>query len=649
MASAGDGGDDDDLWAQETLKFASAGLAAAQHLRESKKKTPPPLTAAPPLLQSSDFASTTKATVGSDDGDELVRDADGDLAGIDNADDYVTFEGDSEGDSDDNSEGDSEGEGDRGLRRVKKLDRSYIKLPEIKGVGLSGVRDIDMEDVRQQAMLAQLRRKQANFLDTVKGLNITNLQMHAREYAPTLLREGSLCEIIFEIKVEKLGDGGETTEVAVTMPALKIPFTGSLEFLDTEEERKMFHDLDGKPWKDKLKLEKNESGEVVKFETVEEREKMPEWAKERLGSLEAWLKSVDAWVNNFKKGPDSKKLEDYAKDSDSEDKNKAAATAAAVYSKTAGTENIYLDINDFVGWTYLYRFMNVPDVAFAIIKLTGFLFPMNLFQDFKDFSWLFQGREKVLIDLAKRLPSPFQMLAFSEEAKDLDAMKEKMGYNAESNKTDIYAQEDALSYTWSFMFILLFFRQVLAHEFFMFATYKHIVAPVLEASTSGTKLSVNIEETKDDFMHQKWREILDKFALFRDTLTGRQDNFTKYFQRYMNLAHERVKISHERNMVRSEEVVYKTVISTIEDQDGFSKEIKAAAETENGDTGAALRIISEKPIFNIKPTLPPESGETVEEATTEEGGGLVRTLLSAVPTGIQNTFETMRAILTQTA
>ena len=606
------GDDDGDLWAQEALKFAQAGLEAVQHLRERKSAAPPPTapaqqaTTAPaapaePLLRSSDFkgveakADEPKAK---EDG-PMARDADGDLgalARIDDADDYVRFEGAS-------SSSEDEEEGGGGTSKKKA---TYIKLPEIRGVGLSGVRDIDMDDVRQQAMLAQMRRKQANFLDTVRSLNNTNLQMHAREYAPTMVREGSLCEIIFEVFVDKVEDDGTTKRAGVTMPALKINFVGSLEFLDSDEEREMFHNLDAKPWKDKI--------------GVTDKASLPDWAKERLESLEEWLKGIDSLVDGFKfENPETKTIKPVllalAENPKDAAKLEEAATAASEYSKS--NKGTYLDINDYVGWTYLYRFLSVEEVAVSVLKLTAYLFPMNLFEEFKEFEWLFTGREKVLKQLSDRMPSPGQMIAFSSEATELEKIKQSMGI-MENNKTDVYAQGEASSYTWSFMFMLLFFRQILAHEFFMFATYKQMVAPILETSPALRRLYVNVEETKDDFMHSKWHEVLNRFSLFRDTLMGRQDDFTKFFQRYMNLAHERLKISHERNMVRSEEQIYKLVISTLEDdesRDAFENAVEAEAQKEGGgDTGAVLRIIFELPIFKI---VPPKKDTSATDAGTD--------------------------------
>ena len=569
MASAGDGGDDDDLWAQETLKFASAGLAAAQHLRESKKKAPPPLPpSAPPLLQSSDFASTTKATVGSDEGDELVRDADGDLAGIDNADDYVTFEGgDSDDNSDDDSEDDSEDDGDRGLRRVKKLDKSYIKLPEIRGVGLSGVRDIDMEDVRQQAMLAQLRRREANYLDTVRSLNITNLQMHAREFARTPIPENTKCEI---------HDWAKGTD------PIKIALTGTLEFLDTEEERSMFHALDAKPYLDK----------------VNNASKLPDWAQTRLEALNNWLAEA------------KKKVEEQ-------------------------DVNLALDMNEFVGWTYLYRFMNFPPVSKSLNTLVNYLMPNGMFVDAKpeteggtrdpesQFAW-FGRRKEFLEELDKIMPSSSQMKSFDKERGRLEQLKQAFDAIKSFVDTGELTKKVAnvLSYTWNYLFFLLFYRQIIVHEFFMFCTWKKMRAPNLEGASPDVRKLVNSEESEDDIMHTYYATVLNKFALFRDVLMGAKDPFTFHLQQYLTLSHERIRISHERNMRRSEDVVYKTATG----EGGVPSTLKPSF----------VKDLLEQPFFDNRPRT--EEREVIDIKREE---GFLESILSATAGTLKTARDTL--------
>lgn len=498
---------DGDLWAQEALKFAQAGLEAVQHLRERKSAAPPPPAPAPsapaePLLRGSDFKGVeAKADEPKANDDPMARDADGDLgalARIDDADDYVRFEGASS-----SSEDEEEEEGGGGTSKKKA---TYIKLPEIRGVGLSGVRDIDMDDVRQQAMLAQLRRREANYLDTVRSLNITNLQMHAREFARTRIQDNTKCEI----HAWSPPDGEDQTT--------KINLTGSLEFLDTEEERAMFHTLDAAPWLDKF----TEDGKWI-----EKKKDLPKWAKSCLEALEKWLKEAGSDEVKGKK------------------------------------ENTFvLDMNEFVEWTYLYRFMNVAEVAESLNTLVNYLMPNGMFAstevgfDPTDFAW-FSKRKKFLEELDKIMPSSAQMMSFEKASEDRPRLKTSLDAIRQYFTAGLTDEvKNVLSYTWNYVFFLLFYRQVIVHEFFMFCTWKKFTAPNLEGVDSETQKKVNQEDSLDDIMHTYYSTVLNKYNLFRDVLMGAKDPFTFHLQQYLTLSHERVRVSHERNMRRSEDVVY---------------------------------------------------------------------------------------------
>ena len=500
----GSSNNDDDLLAQE-LKFAQAGLEAAQKLRERNRETleaaaepsttsssavatrpPPP----PELLQTADDILPNDDDADEDEDEKQnVRDVDGNVgpaAQLDAPEDYY-----------DELEEDVK---DLGFARG-------VKLPE--PVGMRAMNDLTMSDIRQSAMLAQLRRREANYLDNVKSLNITNLRLHASEFASVRLREESKCEILVEMETEDVKDKeGNVINTVTEVRALQIPFTGSLEFLDTDEEREMFHNLDGRPWLDRE----------------------PDWLEKRKTSLKNWLEKIDKFV----------------------DKNKDNSKEEIL--KNAKQSKIYLNVNEFVGWTYLYRFMAQEEVADYIKRLTNYLLPEAVFKDFKDFNWFIQ-RSKFLKEVALRMPSDQQMQRFETELASLEDLRKNLEkYDERANKEE---QENILSYTWSYMFLLLIYRQVMAHEFFMFCVYKRILAPELDAVDSALRETINFEESIDDIMHTKWQEILDKFALFRDILTGRQDPFTFHFKNYMTLAHQRLKINHERNMVRSEDAVYK--------------------------------------------------------------------------------------------
>ena len=504
IAMDGSSNNDDDLLAQE-LKFAQAGLEAAQKLRERNRETleaaaepsttsssavatrpPPP----PELLQTADDILPNDDDADEDEDEKQnVRDVDGNVgpaAQLDAPEDYY-----------DELEEDVK---DLGFARG-------VKLPE--PVGMRAMNDLTMSDIRQSAMLAQLRRREANYLDNVKSLNITNLRLHASEFASVRLREESKCEILVEMETEDVKDKeGNVINTVTEVRALQIPFTGSLEFLDTDEEREMFHNLDGRPWLDRE----------------------PDWLEKRKTSLKNWLEKIDKFV----------------------DKNKDNSKEEIL--KNAKQSKIYLNVNEFVGWTYLYRFMAQEEVADYIKRLTNYLLPEAVFKDFKDFNWFIQ-RSKFLKEVALRMPSDQQMQRFETELASLEDLRKNLEkYDERANKEE---QENILSYTWSYMFLLLIYRQVMAHEFFMFCVYKRILAPELDAVDSALRETINFEESIDDIMHTKWQEILDKFALFRDILTGRQDPFTFHFKNYMTLAHQRLKINHERNMVRSEDAVYK--------------------------------------------------------------------------------------------
>ena len=263
----GSSNNDDDLLAQE-LKFAEAGLEAAKKLRERNNKAtetsgeaaPEPSTTSssavatrppppPELLQTADDLLPNDDDADEDEDEKQnLRDVDGNVgpaAQLDAPEDYY-----------DELEEDVK---DLGFTRG-------IKLPEAPGIGLKGMRDVSIEDIRQSAMLAQLRRREANFLDTVRSLNITSLRIHAREFGRTSVPQNAECEIHDWLKSQ---DGGETPYI------LRIPMTGSLSFLDTDEERAMFHDLDASPYKDKVEDE------------------MPELFKERLTTLKEWLEKIN--------------------------------------------------------------------------------------------------------------------------------------------------------------------------------------------------------------------------------------------------------------------------------------------------------------------------------------------------------------------
>ena len=204
--------------------------------------------------------------------------------------------------------------------------------------------------------------------------------------------------------------------------------------------------------------------------------------------------------------------------------------------------------------------------------------PQGMFQSRMDdkekekrnkYSW-FKERREFLAELEMIMPSSHVMRKIDKEANDLykitnfnDAMQAfqmSTGFADEKSKRQEKLTQ-VLSFTWNYMFFLLFYRQIIVHEFFMFCVWKKLKAPMLEAVDQATQDLVNNEETEDDIMHTSWHNILNNFSLFRDILMGAKDNFTTHFQRYMNLSHERIKISHERNMKRSEDIVFNTVTS----------------------------------------------------------------------------------------
>ena len=72
----------------------------------------------------------------------------------------------------------------------------------------------------------------------------------------------------------------------------------------------------------------------------------PEWAEERLKNLNIWLDKVNNVLNG----------------------------------STVQNEKLALDINEFVGWTYLYRFMDYEKVAEKVNDLVNYLMPQGVFQ-----------------------------------------------------------------------------------------------------------------------------------------------------------------------------------------------------------------------------------------------------------------------------
>lgn len=524
-------GDDDNLWAKE-LAFAERGLEAVQNLRRVKNEAqsaPPPkpqAPQAPPTVVQPTTPFESNDLLGPDDSDDddpdaddddLARDVDGNLAPIEDTDDFMELN--------------------------MMHDQELPPIPQD-----DYAREIEIEDIRQQHIMANQRRREANYLDNVKSLNITSLRIHASEFGRTRVQEGEQCELL------KRGDNGN-----VTGNVVKIPLVGSLEFLDSEEERAMFHELDGKPWTDRN----------------------PAWKTERLESLQKWLKAAEALVNG----------------------------------KDRNAKKVVLNMNEFVGWTYLYRFMKEEAVATALQGLGNLLLPNNAAndadtEDYANLNWI-REREKFLDGLIQLLPTHEQMQSLEASANI-----------AESGDGDFdrYGNPEILSFTWSYLFFLLIYRQVIVHEFFIFCTYKHKVAPQLEAVSTQIQFKVNKEESQDDIMHQKWQELLNKFALFRDILTGRQDRFTHHLQRYLTLSHERIKISHERNMVRSEKVVFATVY------DWMSKNNKTDDIATLDDAKLTTEKLFATEFFDNAPTLP-----SPPESTGTE---------SAPPTGLINRFFT---------
>lgn len=508
-------GDDDNLWAKE-LAFAERGLEAVQNLRRVKNEAqsaPPPK----PTVVQPTTPFETNDLLGPDDSDDddpdaddddLARDVDGNLAPIEDTDDFMELN--------------------------MMHDQELPQIPQD-----DYAREIEIEDIRQQHIMANQRRREANYLDNVKSLNITSLRIHASEFGRTRIQEGEQCELL------KRDENGRVIGDKV----VKIPLVGSLEFLDSEEERAMFHELDGKPWADRN----------------------PAWKTERLKSLQDWLKTAETLVA----------LDD---------------------PNNENAEKVVLNMNEFVGWTYLYRFMKDVEVATALQRLGNLLLPNNAeaTKEYGDLNWI-RERAKFLDGLVKLLPTTDQMKKL-----DVTANIAESG----DDGFDRYGDPEILSFTWSYLFFLLIYRQVIAHEFFIFCTYKHKVAPELEAVSTKIQIKVNKEESRDDIMHQKWQELLNKFALFRDILTGRQDRFTHHLQRYLTLSHERIKISHERNMVRSEKVVFATVY------DWMTKNNKTKDIYALGNANLTTDDVFKTEFFNnTPPPPPPPQGELPPETT----------------------------------
>lgn len=575
----------DDLLAQE-LKFAQAGLEAAQKLRERNKATgvatetstsPSAVATAtrppPELLQTADDILPNDDEEGEDEDEaQNIRDVDGNVgpnAQLDAPEDYYDE-----------------------LEDVKDLGFARgIKLPE--PVGMRAMNDLTMSDIRQSAMLAQLRKREANFLDTVRSLNITSLRLHAQEFGRTPVPPNTECEIH-----DWLGSRKNSNSPNI----LKIPMTGSLRFLETEEERAMFHNLDAKPYKDKLEDE------------------LPEWAKERLKKLDIWLNKVNNVLNEEK----------------------------TVQEKRVQEEKLALDINEFVGWTYLYRYMNYENVAKSVNELVNYLMPQGVFQSEIDksegeegpenvdirnkFSW-FEKRREFLEELDERMPSSRAMKKMEKESESLDKQWSLMSTALQMLGTADNDQRqkeimNVLSFTWNYMFLLLFYRQIIVHEFFMFCVWKKLKAPILEAVDINTQRTINTEESEDDIMHTYWGSILNKFNLFRDLLMGAKDPFTEHFQRYMTLSHERIKISHERNMKRSEDVVFDTVTS--DERSGIQK---------NSAEFASINDVLQKKIFN---NIPKNKDNELKEVIPQRGG-LISDLLNFAQKGqerITDFFQT---------
>lgn len=508
---------------KETSEEATETSEEATETSTSPSSVATAIRPPPELLQTADDILPNDDEEGEEDEAQNIRDVDGNVgpnAQLDAPEDYYDE-----------------------LEDVKDLGFARgVKLPE--PIGMRAMNDLTMSDIRQSAMLAQLRRREANFLDTVRSLNITSLRLHAQEFGRTPVPPNTECEIH-----DWLGSRENKNDPNI----LKIPMTGSLRFLETEEERAMFHNLDAKPYTDKLE------------------DKLPEWAEDRLKNLDIWLTKVDNFLNN---------------------------------GKSIEEEKLALDINEFVGWTYLYRYMNYENVAKSVNDLVNYLMPQGVFQSEIDnskgdknvdirnkFSW-FEKRRDFLEELDERMPSSRAMKKMEQKSEALDTQWTLMTAALQVLGEDNRKQQkilNVLSFTWNYMFLLLFYRQIIVHEFFMFCVWKKLKAPILEAVDIKTQRTINTEESEDDIMHTYWGSILNKFNLFRDLLMGAKDPFTEHFQRYMTLSHERIKISHERNMKRSEDVVFDTVTSDTR------SEIKKDKEFDKIDDVLQTKIFDNRP------------------------------------------------------